>query len=326
MRASGQLDLWPAVDMEEVVPPFRGPCALEDEGFPFEVISDIAEAESWRKEINRPPYHVHKWWAHRLGTVFRAIVLGALSPRGTDILDAFYRPVRLDGMVVFDPFMGSGTTVGEALKLGARAIGRDINPVAHFLVRNALAHHDSDAVWEAFRMIERDVSSKIKAFYKTELADGTMADVLYFFWVRQVDCPRCGDGVDLFSSRVFARHAYPTRHPQAQSVCPACGEVNACRYDQTDITCRRCVVRFDPQSGPAHGQHATCPDCSHRFPIAKNNSVGEWPTGAKVVCQAGSYCRRQKGLRRNHGCRPAPIRGSGKRASAAVRSVSSGRH
>lgn len=285
MQAEGQLDLWPAVRVDEVVPRFRGPCALEDDEFPFEAISDIAEAESWRKEINRPPYHVHKWWAQRLGTVFRAIVLGALSPRGTDILDAFYRPMRLDGMVVFDPFMGSGTTIGEALKLGARAIGRDINPVAHFLVRNALANHDSDAVWQTFHMIERDVSSRIKAFYKTELADGTLADVLYFFWVRQVDCPSCGNGVDLFSSRVFAKHAYPRRHPQAQSVCPECGTVNACRYDETDATCTRCSVKFDPQSGPAKGQHATCPSCSHRFPIAKTIRSADGPPAQRLYAK-----------------------------------------
>ena len=28
----------------------------------LEAISDIDEVESWRKEINRPIYHIHKWW------------------------------------------------------------------------------------------------------------------------------------------------------------------------------------------------------------------------------------------------------------------------
>ena len=100
---------------------------------PFETLSDTAEAESWRKEVHRPIYHVHKWWARRLGTVFRATVLAALAPSGSDVLRLFYEPTRFPGAVVFDPFMGSGTTIGEALKLGARAIGRDINPVAEFL-------------------------------------------------------------------------------------------------------------------------------------------------------------------------------------------------
>ena len=186
----GKLDLRFASVAEDAIIPFTGPCALEDDDFPFEAISDVAAVESWRKEINRPIYHIHKWWAQRLGTVFRAIVLGALTPSGTKVLDAFYRPVRLKDRVVFDPFMGSGTTLGEALKLGARAIGRDINPVAYCLVRNALAIHDRKAVLETFKGIQRDVAETIKAYYKTELEDGTRTDVLYFFWVKQLDCPK----------------------------------------------------------------------------------------------------------------------------------------
>ena len=78
------------------------------------------------------------------------------------MLDAFYRNVRLKDRVVFDPFMGSGTTLGEALKLGVRAIGRDINPVAYFLVRNALTIHDRTAVLKAFEHIRRDVAETLK--------------------------------------------------------------------------------------------------------------------------------------------------------------------
>lgn len=48
-----------------------GPQAIEADDFPFEALSEIAELESWRKEINRPIYHIHKWWAQRLGSVFR---------------------------------------------------------------------------------------------------------------------------------------------------------------------------------------------------------------------------------------------------------------
>lgn len=265
----GRLVLRPVSNAEDVLTSFVGPCALEDDGFPFEVISDVAEVESWRKELNRPSYHIHKWWAQRLGTVFRAIVLGALTPSGTDILSAFYRPVRIKDMTVFDPFMGSGTTIGEAAKLGARAIGRDINPVAHFLVRNALAFHDRDAVLRTFREIERDVAEEIRHLYKATLPDGNKADVLYFFWVKQVDCPECGEDVDLFSSKVFAKHAYPKRHPAAKACCPACGEVNSVRYDADLAICVGCAAEFNPQDGPAHGQKATCPHCEHSFAIAK---------------------------------------------------------
>ncbi len=263
------LDLKRPPDERIEIRRFLGPCALEDDDFPFDALSDIATAESWRKEINRPIYHVHKWWAHRLGTVFRAVVLGALTPSGTNVLDAFYRNVRLKDRVVFDPFMGSGTTVGEALKLGARAIGRDINPVAHFLVRNALAIHDRKAILRTFEEIERDVADALKSYYKTELEDGTQADVLYFFWVKRLRCPKCRSVVDLHASRIFARHASPGRHPEARAACPSCGGVHTVRFDARVSACPDCAHVFDPQEGPARGPSANCPVCRHSFRIAK---------------------------------------------------------
>jgi adenine-specific DNA methylase len=255
----------------------HGSRAIEDESFPFEALSDVCEIESWRKEINRPLYHIHKWWAHRLGTAFRAIVIGTFAPSGADVMRLFYQRTRIKSVVVFDPFMGSGTTVGETLKLGAQAIGRDINPVAHFLVRNALAMHDREAVCATFRDIERDVAHQIRPFYRCRLSDGREADVLYFFWVKTVLCPSCSRSVDLFSSYVFAQHAYPQRSPEAQSLCPTCGAINAAPFDSRSVSCEACSESFDPQSGPARGQTATCPECQHAFPIAKTIRASDRP-------------------------------------------------
>lgn len=102
----------------------RETTALECD-FPIVEISQVAEQESWRKEINRPIYHIHKWWATRLGSVFRGITLAALSPPGTDTWKSFYDHHQLTGKVVLDPSMGSGTTLGEAVKLGAKATRHD---------------------------------------------------------------------------------------------------------------------------------------------------------------------------------------------------------
>ena len=76
--------------------------AIEDDAFPFEALSDIAEIESWRKEINRPIYHIHKWWAQRLGTVFHAMVIGAFAPKGADLLKLFYQPVCIPNATICD--------------------------------------------------------------------------------------------------------------------------------------------------------------------------------------------------------------------------------
>lgn len=251
------------------IDPKPGPRAIEDDSFPFEALSDIAEIESWRKEINRPTTHIHKWWAQRLGTVFRALTIGAFAPSGADVLKLFYEPVRIPDGTVFDPFMGSGTTLAETVKLGAKAIGRDINPVAHFLVKCSLSVHDRKAILETYRAIERDVADEIRSYYRSTLADGTQADVLYFFWVKIVDCPACAAPVDLFGSRIFARHAYPKKVPQAHAVCPHCGWINKVHVEDRDARCSSCKKAFDPNAGPAKGQSATCPSCNHSFPIAK---------------------------------------------------------
>ncbi len=265
--------------------PKPGPRAIEDDAFPFEALSDIAEIESWRKEINRPTTHIHNWWAQRLGTVFRALTIGAFAPSGANVFDLFYKSVRIPGGTVFDPFMGSGTTLAETVKLGAKAIGRDINPVAHFLVKCALSVHDRKAILESFRAIERDVAGELRSFYSATLPDGTQADVLYFFWVKTVDCPSCVAPVDLFGSQIFARHAYPKKVPQAQAVCPHCGGINAVHVEDRDAKCSACRKSFDPNAGPAKGQSATCPSCDHSFPIAKTIRASGKPPAHRMYAK-----------------------------------------
>lgn len=119
---------------------------IENDDFEIDFISELAEVESWRKEIYRPIYHIHKWWAKRLGSVFRAIILGSILDKSESLEEAFYRRHSFEELVVFDPFMGSGTTVGEAHKLGCIALGRDINPVACESVRIALGKLDRDSL------------------------------------------------------------------------------------------------------------------------------------------------------------------------------------
>ena len=42
------LDLRPEEDMDQDLPTFVGPCALEDDDFPFEMISDVADYSEWK--------------------------------------------------------------------------------------------------------------------------------------------------------------------------------------------------------------------------------------------------------------------------------------
>lgn len=252
------------------VPPLalHGPRAIED-GFPFEAISEIAEVESWRKEIYRPIYHVHKWWAHRLGSVFRATILGAAMPAGSSVTELFHEPVQLPGLIVFDPFMGSGTTVGEAHKLGCTAIGRDLNPVAYRAVQTALGPVERAEVQRLFERLQSTVGEEISRLYRGTDSDGQPCETLYYFWVMTLNCPECGESVDLFSSYQFARHAYVKKNPTVHVCCPDCGGVFPDRYDASCSTCPECGGSFDSKQGPARRTKAVCRMCESEFRIAE---------------------------------------------------------
>ena len=267
--------------LEAENPPVAGPAAraIESDDFPFERLSRIAERESWRKEIYRPIYHVHKWWAQRLGSVFRGILLGALAPMGTDVIELFYSSARFPKAVVFDPFMGSGTTLGETLKLGGRAIGRDINPVSYLQVRTALTLADLGDLEKTYREIEADVADRISSYYTTYLPDGRSCPVLYYFWVMQAPCPVCCVPVDLFSSYIFSRHAYVQRNPMVRVVCPRCGALSPQDHRVTEMQCAECSHSFNATSGPVNGKKAQCLRCHCEFNIGRTiRETGSPPT------------------------------------------------
>ncbi len=240
---------------------------IETDAFPFEFLSQLAERESWRKEVHRPIYHVHKWWAKRLGSIFRGLLLGTALPEGSDLAVAFYKPHRFQHVTVFDPFMGSGTTIGEAHKLGFTALGRDINPVAVESVQTALGPMEQGRLEAAFGKLSQSVGKDIRALYRSSDSKGHPCDVLYFFWAVQVPCLQCRRPVDLMPSWVIARNAYPSRKPEVQILCPACGDIFPGIHGQQEATCRSCNTHFNPDRGPAKGAKAACPHCHSGFTI-----------------------------------------------------------
>ena len=185
------------------------------------------------------------------------------------MLDLFYSPARFPDAVVFDPFMGSGTTLGETLKLGGRAIGRDINPVSYLQVRTALTLPEAEDLERTYQEIEADVADTISGYYTARQPDGALARVLYYFWVMQAPCPICCLPVDLFSNYVFARHATPSRNPTVHVVCPKCGALSPKDYRVRETECSECGHCFDATAGPARGKSATCPHCLCEFAIGR---------------------------------------------------------
>ena len=227
---------------------------LIENSFPYNEINEIASNESYRKEVFRPIYHTHKWWAIRLGSIFRAITIGAcLETDDSSFVETYYKRYNLTDKVILDPFMGSGTTIGEAQKLGCKTIGCDINPVSSFIVSQALKKVPLKMIKEEFSKLEQSVAPQINKYYtKIDKSTGETCRVLYYFWVKTIKTPD-GYEVPLFSTYVFSKNAYASKKPEAQIYCPHCHNIFQGRYDLEDVTCPHCGYRYNPQVGPVKG-------------------------------------------------------------------------
>ncbi len=261
-----------------------GSRAIEN-GFPFEDISLIAELESYRKELNRPIYYLQKWWARRLGSIFRSLIIASVKDKSNNILNSFYTKNDFKGITVYDPFMGSGTTVGEAYKLGCTAIGKDINPVVYQGVKVSLGKLDFQKVEDFYKKLKNNAGNKIQKLYKGKDSEGRECDVLYYFWVKVVNCPSCKKEVDLFSSYVFAKHAYAKKNTKVQVYCPNCTSIFGSHYQHDFIECPDCGYGFDQNKGPAKRVNATCNHCDHNFAIAEKFENPTDPNSHKLFAK-----------------------------------------
>lgn len=255
-----------------------------ENSFPIGMLSILAERESWRKEVYRPVYYIHKWWARRIGSVFRGIIIGSCLNDDNDFFSAFYGKNDFSDVTVLDPFMGSGVTIGEATKLGCRAIGRDINPVASTIVKAALSKYSVDEVQDTFKTIEEAVKNKIQGFYQSS-SGGELYDVLYYFHVKYLRCPGCENDIELFRSRIFSKNAVPKKDSSARSLCPNCSSINHIVYDITSVVCDACSEEYDPQAGNVKGAFVNCPHCKESFKLVDYMKTSSVPLPTKIYAK-----------------------------------------
>lgn len=228
---------------------------------PIERLNPIALAEGNSK---KPVYKMHKWWARRLGSVFRMLTLATLTPaRELETLwQKFCDGADGQGKIILDPFMGGGTTIVEAVRLGCKVIGVDINPVAWFITKKEIEPVDIDALNAAFRHLEQTVGQVIKRYYRTLCLKGHEADVMYFFWVKVAECQQCGVKV-----RLFPNYELSKRNHSYTCVCPNCGQVITLPQYSPAVGCPECGTVFDPKKGVAERGVFKCPVCGKRQKI-----------------------------------------------------------
>lgn len=223
--------------------------ALIENSFPINELNLIAEKEG---NANKPYWEVQKWWARRLGGNFRAIILSTFLPDGVSLFERqaelgskelFYQRHNL-GKVVLDPFMGGGTTIVEALRLGCKVIGVDIHPVAWFATKKAIEPVKLDELEEGFKQVEASVAEKIKGYYKTTCCYGHSAAVMYVFWVKKIICQRGGEEVKLFHYYILSKGK-----KQWTIFCPECYHIFEVSPGAKEVQCPNCFHTFNPNKG-----------------------------------------------------------------------------
>ncbi len=267
LRKRGSTHRNPATNLFADVSRFQSePLTLIEEDFPVADISELSKLESYRKEVYRPTYYIHKWWARRTGAVFRAILLGALLPPGSELMKRYYEPVELQDKIVLDPFMGGGTPVGEAIRLGLHVVGCDINPVAWFLVKKALEPVDVFALDIGFHEVERDAHREIQSLYSTNCrVCGSLSDVVYAYWSMEIECANCSNLLALRPSQVVAPHA--SKPWRGLVTCPECEALYLSEsLEEKLLACPECGAQYDASQRTASNVSYHCP-CGHKETI-----------------------------------------------------------
>jgi putative DNA methylase len=146
-----------------------------DAAFPEKFADTLSRLEAYNKHLFRPNTYLHKWWARRCGSTFRTILKQFIAdPNRRD----YYAPKGLEGKIVLDPMMGGGTTLHEAIRLGANVIGADIDPIPIVQARASLAP-----------LTLRDLTIAFTQFF-----DGLYSQIGQYF---RTECPTCARKVDL---------------------------------------------------------------------------------------------------------------------------------
>lgn len=95
---------------------------------------------------------MHKYWARK----------------PSNVVSEYIRYYSKEGDTVLDPFCGSGVTVNEALKLGRKAIGVDLDPISIFITKMTGKYLDLVKFANAFDFIEKEAKNQILKLYETE--------------------------------------------------------------------------------------------------------------------------------------------------------------
>lgn len=250
--------------------------------FPYSTVSEIAYKESNAKRFYRPVLTLGKWFARRLGSVFRSILIYAALTGSENIQqvkmsewerfwDLYLKEHSFQYLSILDPFMGGGTTIIEAIRLGfGTIIGGDLNPIAWFIVKKEIEEVDIAELENQFNNIASKLKLEILKYYKTRCIDcSKQADVMYYFWIKEIKCESCTESVSLYRSYLFA---YNKKNlSKAFFICPNCESIFKADSGNK-ISCSECNYSFSSSAHNAkHGRYI-CSKCGYSAKIIETSA------------------------------------------------------
>jgi adenine-specific DNA methylase len=247
------------VGSADLVMPFVGfpkDTLLESGAIPIAEIAELALREG---QCTNPIYRVHRWFARRLGSQFRAILTGlSLKPEEADrFWDLYLGNLSLDGAVVLDPFVGGGTSLVEAGRCGARVMGYDIDPVATCITRFELEAGGYNPSTLEIAELCATVSVRLASFHKTNVPGSGERIVLHHFWVECRTCSACGT---TFEIHPHYQLAYSKEKGLQWVFCKNCHEVSETAITRKELRCG-CGIRTRIGQGTLTHGKVRCPNC-----------------------------------------------------------------
>jgi putative DNA methylase len=228
-------------------------------------VAQLALREKQIQQSYRPIIGVHKWFARRPGTLFRSLLLAEYID--APLAKAYFEPQDLSDKTIADPFMGGGTPLFEANRVGMTTIGWDINPMAYWIVRQSLQELDLVAYLTATEQIRRNLAQAVGHLYATTClnCNNQAASIKCALWVKTLDsCDGCNRSIDLFPGYLVAQNV---RHPANVLVCPNCEQLNEVPDRRRPGSCTFCQQQLQLLGNAARGT-AICKHCGHanRYP------------------------------------------------------------
>lgn len=227
--------------------------------FDISLIAGMALKEKQIQQNYRPIIGVHKWFARRPGTLFRGLLLSEFS--ASPLATAFFQAHDFPGKKVADPFMGGGTPLIEANRLGCDITGFDVNPMSAWIVNEEISHLDLATYRSTAKELISHLEQALGVSYRTDCPryGDKNVPVKYFLWVKVLACEACGEEIDLFPGYLLADDS---RHPRHALICRDCGEINEVDDPASPGPCAYCNSPLELE-GPAKRNRCACRHCGH---------------------------------------------------------------